>query len=282
MAKSGDVLSLPELGARIRFLETGAETGGARTVFEVTGPPVRLPRPAARPHGPDRSASSRSDGAMELVDRRTDPGAAGRRRPRGPRGNRARPAPIRPGRGDGPRHDHARRPHRGLPRAPLETALARRAPAPRRAGRARPPPPSSSATFGDAGARREAARSRPARGPRPAVLAGARAGAAVRARATAATGTSTCFVDEWDVAAPPHARLRRPRRRAHYPAWWTPVYIDVEAQGPPALGKESRQHFKGRLPLPPAHRARASRASSRRTSSRATSTATSAAAGPGR
>ena len=33
-----------------------------------------------------------------------------------------------------------------------------------------------------------------------------------------------------------------------YPSWWTPVYIDVEAEGPPAPGKESRQHFKGRLP----------------------------------
>jgi hypothetical protein len=27
-----------------------------------------------------------------------------------------------------------------------------------------------------------------------------------------------------------------------------PVYIDVDAEGPPALGKVSRQHFKGRLP----------------------------------
>ncbi len=33
-----------------------------------------------------------------------------------------------------------------------------------------------------------------------------------------------------------------------YPEWWTPVYIDVEADGEPELGKESRQHFKGRLP----------------------------------
>jgi uncharacterized protein YndB with AHSA1/START domain len=33
-----------------------------------------------------------------------------------------------------------------------------------------------------------------------------------------------------------------------YPQWWKPVYIDVEAAGEPAVGKESRQHFKGRLP----------------------------------
>ena len=33
-----------------------------------------------------------------------------------------------------------------------------------------------------------------------------------------------------------------------YPEWWQPVYIDVDADGPAELGKESRQHFKGRLP----------------------------------
>jgi uncharacterized protein YndB with AHSA1/START domain len=33
-----------------------------------------------------------------------------------------------------------------------------------------------------------------------------------------------------------------------YPVWWRPVYIDVESDGPAELGKESRQHFKGRLP----------------------------------
>jgi mannose-6-phosphate isomerase-like protein (cupin superfamily)/uncharacterized protein YndB with AHSA1/START domain len=56
------------------------------------------------------------------------------------------------------------------------------------------------------------------------------------------------FVDEWDVDAPidaVHAALADART---YPKWWRPVYIDVDAEGPPALGKVSRQHFKGRLP----------------------------------
>jgi mannose-6-phosphate isomerase-like protein (cupin superfamily) len=56
------------------------------------------------------------------------------------------------------------------------------------------------------------------------------------------------FVDEWDVAAPieaVHAAIADART---YPEWWKPVYIDVEADGPPAVGKVSRQHFKGRLP----------------------------------
>jgi quercetin dioxygenase-like cupin family protein len=30
--------------------------------------------------------------------------------------------------------------------------------------------------------------------------------------------------------------------------WWRPVYLEVESDGPPVLGKESRQRFKGRLP----------------------------------
>jgi mannose-6-phosphate isomerase-like protein (cupin superfamily)/uncharacterized protein YndB with AHSA1/START domain len=56
------------------------------------------------------------------------------------------------------------------------------------------------------------------------------------------------FVDEWDVAAPieaVHAALADART---YPEWWRPVYIEAEADGPPAVGRVSRQLFKGRLP----------------------------------
>jgi uncharacterized protein YndB with AHSA1/START domain/quercetin dioxygenase-like cupin family protein len=56
------------------------------------------------------------------------------------------------------------------------------------------------------------------------------------------------FVDEWDVAAPPEAvydALADPRT---YPQWWRPVYLDVQADGPPALGAVSDHRFKGRLP----------------------------------
>jgi uncharacterized protein YndB with AHSA1/START domain/quercetin dioxygenase-like cupin family protein len=56
------------------------------------------------------------------------------------------------------------------------------------------------------------------------------------------------FVDEWDVAAPPEAVFDALADGRTYPQWWRPVYIDVDADGPAALGKESRQHFKGRLP----------------------------------
>jgi quercetin dioxygenase-like cupin family protein/uncharacterized protein YndB with AHSA1/START domain len=56
------------------------------------------------------------------------------------------------------------------------------------------------------------------------------------------------FVDEWDVAAAPEAVFDAIADARSYPEWWSPVYIDVESDGPPEIGKESRQHFKGRLP----------------------------------
>jgi quercetin dioxygenase-like cupin family protein/uncharacterized protein YndB with AHSA1/START domain len=56
------------------------------------------------------------------------------------------------------------------------------------------------------------------------------------------------FVDEWDVAAPPEATFAAIADARTYPSWWRPVYLDVEAEGPPALGAVSHQHFKGRLP----------------------------------
>jgi uncharacterized protein YndB with AHSA1/START domain len=80
------------------------------------------------------------------------------------------------------------------------------------------------------------------------VLAAARAGRAARERAAGAAGNEYLFVDEWDVAAPPDAVFDALADARTYPTWWTPVYIDVDADGPPALGKVSRQHFKGRLP----------------------------------
>src|SRR5919197_1753456 len=49
------------------------------------------------------------------------------------------------------------------------------------------------------------------------------------------------FVDEWDVAAPREAVYHAISEARTYPEWWKPVYIDVEAQGEPAVGKESRQ-----------------------------------------
>jgi uncharacterized protein YndB with AHSA1/START domain len=56
------------------------------------------------------------------------------------------------------------------------------------------------------------------------------------------------FVDEWDVAAPPEAVFEAIADARAYPQWWRPVYLEVDADGPPRIGSESRQHFKGRFP----------------------------------
>ena len=56
------------------------------------------------------------------------------------------------------------------------------------------------------------------------------------------------FLDEWDVAAPQEVVFRALADVGTYPQWWRPVYIDVETDGPPELGRVSQQHFKGRLP----------------------------------
>jgi quercetin dioxygenase-like cupin family protein len=64
----------------------------------------------------------------------------------------------------------------------------------------------------------------------------------------APAGAGYVFVDEWDVDAPIDAVFDAIADARTYPAWWRPVYLDVEADGPPAVRAISRQHFKGRLP----------------------------------
>jgi quercetin dioxygenase-like cupin family protein/uncharacterized protein YndB with AHSA1/START domain len=56
------------------------------------------------------------------------------------------------------------------------------------------------------------------------------------------------FVDEWDVDAPRESVFAAIADARSYPTWWKPVYLEVSSEGEPAVGKESRQHFKGRLP----------------------------------
>ena len=56
------------------------------------------------------------------------------------------------------------------------------------------------------------------------------------------------FIDEWDVNAPVEAVFNALADARTYPDWWKPVYIDVQAEGPPTVGAVSQQHFKGRLP----------------------------------
>lgn len=67
-------------------------------------------------------------------------------------------------------------------------------------------------------------------------------------RVAQAAGQEYVFVDEWDVAAPPEAVYAALADARTYPQWWRPVYLEVEADGPPAVGQVAQQHFKGRLP----------------------------------
>jgi uncharacterized protein YndB with AHSA1/START domain len=56
------------------------------------------------------------------------------------------------------------------------------------------------------------------------------------------------FLDEWDVDAPQQAVFEALADARTYPEWWTPTYQEVEADGPPEVGRVSRQRFKARLP----------------------------------
>jgi len=56
------------------------------------------------------------------------------------------------------------------------------------------------------------------------------------------------FIDERDVDAPIEAVFNALADARTYPIWWKPVYLQVEADGPPNVGCVSRHYFKGRLP----------------------------------
>ena len=56
------------------------------------------------------------------------------------------------------------------------------------------------------------------------------------------------FIDEWDVDAPQEAVFDALADARTYPIWWTPIYREVDADGPPAVGCASRQKFKAKLP----------------------------------
>jgi uncharacterized protein YndB with AHSA1/START domain len=56
------------------------------------------------------------------------------------------------------------------------------------------------------------------------------------------------FVDEWDVDAPQERVFDALADARTYPEWWTPTYKAAEADGPPAIGRVSRQRFKANLP----------------------------------
>jgi uncharacterized protein YndB with AHSA1/START domain/quercetin dioxygenase-like cupin family protein len=244
MAKSGDVLNIPELGITVRFLQTAAETGGESAQFEVSGRPCGFLN-QEHLHVGQTERIEQLSGAMEVAaDGITTVLKAGDVREIAP----GTPHTQRPaGEGDGTLRITVR------PAARSEAFLERLAEL-SRDGRLLTggwPRPTAAAElvrdFGDAGL---ASKPPPAvqRAIATGILTAARAGRAARERAANATDNEYLFVDEWDVAAPVQAVFEALADARTYPRWWTPVYLDVDADGPPALGKVSRQHFKGRLP----------------------------------
>src|SRR5690349_2200472 len=244
MAKSGELLEIPELGIEVRVVQSGADSGGERCAFEITGRPRGF-LTQEHAHALQTERLEPLSGSMKVVmDGRThvlSPGDVLDIPPGTPHTQE----PVGEGIG-AVRITHT-------PPGPSEAFLEKLAALSRdgRLLKSGYPRPTAAAELirdhGDAGLASKppvAVQKALATG----VLGAASAGRAVRERAAKATDNEYLFVDEWDVAAPPEAVFDALADARTYPTWWTPVYIDVDADGPPVLGKVSRQHFKGRLP----------------------------------
>ena len=244
MPASGDVLDIPELGVQVVIRNAGADSGGQELELDVLGRPRGF-LAAEHVHVRQRERHEMVSGTMELV-------LAGRRHVLRPGEAMEVPAgtPHRqlPGPGDASGHVRVSVRPAGTTLQFLER-LAEYSRAGRLTRSGFPTPLAAAELVRDFGDEGHATRP-----PLPVQKALARAllGAAglVRtARRRAAGGAASyVFVDEWDVAAAPEAVFDAVADARTYPQWWTPVYLDVDADGPPALGRESRQHFKGRLP----------------------------------
>jgi uncharacterized protein YndB with AHSA1/START domain/quercetin dioxygenase-like cupin family protein len=229
MAKSGDVLEMEPLGIRVEFRRTAEETGGELVEFDVSGRSRGfLAQPHIHPSQVER---------LEMVEGSMQVGMNGETRVLGPgdsieipAGTRHTQVPV--GEGDGRVRIQAR------PAGTTEAFLERMAGLCQSGEVTRSgfPKPVAGARlvldFAEAGY---------ASAPPLAVQRGL-------AKTILAVAGPYVFVDEWDVAAPPEAVFDAIADARSYPVWWRPVYIDVESDGPAELGRESRQHFKGRLP----------------------------------
>ena len=238
MAQAGDVLELPNLGMKIVFRQTSAETDGALLEYDVIG----------RPRG-------------FVVQGHVHPGAGG-----APGGRRRRERPRA-------RQEQARLRRRRVVRRPARHAAP---PLPRRLGRG-PRPRRAAARAADGGSSSSASREldrdgqitsrgwlkptaaarivlrlrarRAARRDRRSAVQRALAGAVLGLGSIGENATGEyVFVDEWDVRAPKEVVFDALADGRTYPEWWKPVYIAVGADGPPKVGAVSRQEFKGKLP----------------------------------
>jgi mannose-6-phosphate isomerase-like protein (cupin superfamily) len=230
MTEVAQVLDLTPLGARVEITRTSAETDGELLEFVVAGRPRGF---LARPHVHTRQSERFEvlSGSLELQRGgethtllagdtiEVPPGTVHRQRPGGADEGRVR-VQVRPA---GTTHEFLVRLEEmcaardflrgGWPRPLAAAALVR--------------------DFGDEG-----------HAAQPPL----RVQKALARILLGATSREYLFVDEWNVAAPREATFNAIADARTYPEWWRPVYIDVDAEGPPAVGRVSSQHFKGRLP----------------------------------
>jgi mannose-6-phosphate isomerase-like protein (cupin superfamily)/uncharacterized protein YndB with AHSA1/START domain len=230
MTEPGNVLDLAPLGVRVEILRTAAQTGGELLEADVVG--------RARGFLAQSHVHVRQVERLEVVEGALELGVAGREHRLGPGEAMEVPAGTphrqRPD-GDGPGRVRIQ----VRPAGRTEEFLRRLAEMSAagdfvRGGWPRP-------VAGAALVRDFAEEGHAARPPLRVQMALARGLLRMASREYA-------FVDEWDVAAPPEATFEALADARTYPEWWRPVYLGVDAQGPPAVGKVSRQHFKGRLP----------------------------------
>ena len=236
MARPGDVLEIPNLGMRIVFRRTAEETGGELVEYDVIG----------RPRGfvVQGHVHPAQEEREEVVAGSSGLTMGGSTRLLGPGESAVIPAGT---------------PHRHFPagsgeehvrielRPPLRTEafLERLAELDRQgqiSARGYPKPTAAARMMRDFADEGHATRP-PLAVQR--VFVAAVLGIAGRRKGGAG---EYLFVDEWDVAAPIEPVFDALADGRTYPDWWRPVYISCEADGPPAPGRVSRQHFKGRLP----------------------------------
>jgi quercetin dioxygenase-like cupin family protein/uncharacterized protein YndB with AHSA1/START domain len=236
MAKVGDELTIPPLGLRIVFLRTADETGGELLEYEVSGRPRGFPAQGhVHPHQSERH---------EVLGGSLQVSLEGRDRIL----TRGESVVIQPGT---PHRHYAAGTGEAHVRVELRPALRTEELLERLAALAESGDVTRRGYLKPLAAARlihdfpdEGHAARPPVGVQRAF---ARGVIALAERAERGS-REYVFVDEWNVDAPREAVFDALADGRTYPAWWRPVYIDVDADGPPRLGQVARQHFKGQLP----------------------------------
>jgi quercetin dioxygenase-like cupin family protein/uncharacterized protein YndB with AHSA1/START domain len=230
MPEPGDVLDIAPLGLRVELRTTAAQTGGELAEFDVIGRPRGF---IAQPH-----VHTRQRERLEVIAGKLRLDIDGATHILGPgQAMEVPPGTRHAQRAAGVGEGHLRIQER--PAGNIEGFLERLAKmaADGEFTRAGYPKPAAAAAlirdFGDDG---------------HAAFPPLRVQQAIARAILRFTSREYVFVDEWDVSASPGATFAALSDARSYPDWWRPVYIDVDAEGPPELGKVSRQHFKGRLP----------------------------------